>query len=89
MSYGKYMAMVKDGDTQPFSAEYEEPDPNAIPCRYCGKLFVPYHGGVKYCSSKCRRGMENRQKREYHTRKKLSGGYTERDDMALCGICGK
>lgn len=68
MSYGKYVALVRDGlmPTVPRSEMQCEQDDTTKECAYCGGKFSVLSRGryAKYCSGDCYRKMNNRRARE-------------------------
>lgn len=87
MSYGKYMAKF---GSRNILTELEKQDPEAVPCKYCGKLFVPRMGNVKYCSDECSRERDRERKLDYYRRVR-DGVWTPASgvgEAAICRICG-
>ena len=64
VSYGKYRAAYPNGTGGILGKAPPEPSPkrDPVPCKRCGKSFIPIRKNEKYCSDDCRGAV----KREYN-----------------------
>lgn len=99
MSYGKYVALVREGLMPPVPRDESESwqdRQNMKTCAYCGEEFsVLDRGGhkAKYCSDECYRAMNNRRSREKYKKvgrqRKPKAEKPAKPTTAVCATCGK
>lgn len=87
ISYGKYMAMLKDGAVNiPQKNEQDcSPEERKTPararkgrvCEECGKWFYPVQGNTKTCGAICSYERQKRRGRELYHKKKGTGENAE------------
>lgn len=89
MSYGKYMATVKERANHPAALGQEEIVPPEIPlekeCVICGKLFSMNgkRAGTLCCSQECSKRQNAIRARDAYRAKRAAG------NIAVCRWCGK